>query len=154
MDKVITDREIQIARQRAREGGRTVSGDGGDVALVEMLQQLLDYRRISREVVTKHDYRAHHNKSMSYLDSLVGQSGCQWFQCTAEAKTHRMRNEAHSRGEASCVCCKHADEGEEKGLWDMQHPMSIEWKQSDMSMREWARKRDEERAREEVSHGA
>jgi hypothetical protein len=151
--KIITDREIQIARQRAREGGRTVSGDGGDVALVEMLQQLLDYRRIARDVLAEHDYRASYNRNMAHLDSLVGRSGCTWFQCDQLAKTRRMRAESHSRGTAAHLCCKHADEGEEKGLWDMQHPMSIEWKQSDMSMREWARKRDEERARE-VSHGA
>lgn len=137
-----TDRDIQLARE--------VAYKAGDKPLVEMLQQLLDYRRTSREVLGHHDYRAHYNKAMPYLDTLVGQSGCEWYACTAEAKTRRMRAESHSSGEASNLCCAHADEGEQKGLWLNEHPMTVEWKRSDMSAREWARKRAEERAQEGV----
>ena len=137
-----TDRDIQLARERAR--------DAGDKALVEMLQQLLDYRRTAREVLTHHDYRTHYNKAMAYLDTLVGQSGCQWFQCASPATTRRVRAEAHSRGEACHVCCAHADEGEQKGLWLDDHPMNIEWRKRDYEMRAWAQKRAEERAQEGV----
>lgn len=137
---MITDREIQLARERAREAA--------DKPLVEMLQQLLDYRRTAREVLGEHDYRAHYNKAMSYLDTLVGQSGCQWFQCTAAATTRRVRAESHSRGEAAHLCCAHADEGEQKGLWIDDHGMNIEWRKRDYEMRAWAQKRAEERAQE------
>lgn len=138
--KIITDREIQLAREHAR--------DAGNASLVEMLQQLVEYRRVARKVLTEHDYRMSYNKEMSHLDTLVGRSGCQWWQCDQQATTRRMRAEAHSRGDAATLCCTHADEGEVKGLWDMDHPQSVEWKRSDMSMREWRRKRDEEIAQE------
>lgn len=139
---MITDREIQLARAHAR--------DAADKPLVEMLQQLLDYRRTAREVLGEHDYRTHYNRAMSHLDTLVGQSGCQWFQCTAAATTRRVRAESHSRGEAAHLCCAHADEGEQKGLWIDDHVMNVEWRKSDYEMRAWAKKRAEERAQEGV----
>lgn len=139
---MITDREIQLARERAREAA--------DKPLVEMLQQLIDYRRTAREVLGEHDYRTHYNKAMAYLDTLVGQSGCQWWACTNAATTRRVRVESHSRGEAAHLCCVHADEGEQKGLWLDDHPMNIEWRKRDHEARAWAQKRAEERAQEGV----
>jgi hypothetical protein len=139
---VNTDREIQLARE--------VAYKTGNKPLTDMLQQLLDYRRAAREVLGHHDYRQHYNRSMPYLDTLVGQSGCVWFQCTAEAKTRRMRAESHSRGEASHLCCAHADEGEQKGLWLNDHPTNVEWRRQDYEARKWAQKRAEECAQEGV----
>lgn len=142
MSNVLTDREIQLARERAR--------GAGDKATADMLQQLLDYRRTARDVLGAHDYRANYNKAMPYLDTLVGQSGCQWFQCTAAATTRRVRAESHSRGEAAHLCCTHADEGEQKSLWLNDHPMNVEWCKRDHEARKWAQQRAEERAQEGV----
>lgn len=139
---IITDREIQLARDNAHLDKKP--------QVAEMLQQLLDFRRHAREVLTHHDYRTHYNRAMPYLDTLVGQSGCNWFQCDQEATTRRMRAESHSRGESSNLCCAHADEGEQKGLWLNDHPMNVEWRKRDYEMRAWAQKRAEERAQEGV----
>ncbi len=137
---VITDREVQLARERARKSG--------DVTLVEMLQQLLDYRRHARKVIAAHDYRTHYNREMPELNTLVDRSGCEWWQCDQRAETRRMRAESHSRGEAAHLCCAHADEGEAKGLWDGAHPMTVAWRKDDYANRDWKRRRDTERAQE------
>ncbi len=136
-DIAVTDRKIQDAREHAR--------DIGNQSLADMLQQLLDYRATARKVIGAHDYRQPgHNGEMPYLDSLVGRSGCQWYTCDQLATTRRIRAESHSRGETAHLCCAHADAGEAKGIWLMDHEMTIEWHKRDHEMRAWRQQRNDE----------
>lgn len=123
--KVITDREIQLARERAYEAG--------DDQLGKMLQQLLDFRTHGRVAVSEHDFRISYNRGVSEMTVIVNRSGCEWWACTAPARTPRMRR-AH-QGESCRLCRTHADEGETRGLWDEAHPNNKNWKQRDAEER-------------------
>jgi hypothetical protein len=137
-DPVITDREVQLARDRAREAG--------DDPLRHMLEQLLDFREHGRAAVAEHDFRIYYNGGISQMTTLVNQSGCAWWQCTRPALTPRMRRERS--GESCRLCREHADEGEAKGLWHDDHPNNVRWKATDANERVWEAKRAAERASE------
>jgi len=110
---VITDRQIQAVRDRAFEAD--------DQQLGAALQQLLDFREHGRAAVAEHDFFVAYNGGISWMRSLVEQSGCQWWQCDQPARTVRMmRRAGHS--EACWLCLAHADEGAVKGSWDEAHP--------------------------------
>ncbi len=123
--KVIADREVQLARQRAHEVG--------DDRLADMLQQLLDFREHGRIAVSEHDFRIYYNRGISWMAAIVNQSGCQWWECTAPAQTARMRRESWE--ESSRLCRTHADEGEARGFWNEGHPNNTRWRQEDAERR-------------------
>ena len=121
--KVITDREVQRASYCAHEAG--------DEQLAAMLEQLLQFREHGRVAVSEHDFRVYYNRGISWMTSIVNQSGCEWWSCIEPARTARMR-----RDRVSCRLCRpHADEGEVKGLWDEGHSNNTRWKQEDAEAR-------------------
>jgi hypothetical protein len=121
--KVITDREVQLARDRVYEAG--------DYQLDAMLQKLLDFRKHGRVALSEHDFRVYYNRGISWMASIVNQSGCEWWTCGAAASTSRQRR---SRV-AFRLCRAHADEGEARGLWDEGHSNNMRWKQEDAEER-------------------
>lgn len=123
--KVITDREVQLSCERAHEAG--------DAQLAAMLQQLLDFREHGRVAVSEHDFRIYCNRGLSWMTSIVNQSGCEWWACIAPACTARMRRER--QGESCRLCRAHADEGEARDLWEDGHPNNTRWKQEDADER-------------------
>lgn len=139
--RVITDREIQLTRERAREAG--------DEQLVTRLQQLLDFRNHGRAALSEHDPRVNYNSGVSWMEPIVNQSGCQWWECKAPASTTRMR--CDRQGDSCRLCRVHADEGETRGYWDERHPNNKHWKQRDEAHRaeeaRQAKEHEEERTR-------
>lgn len=133
--KVITDRDVQLARERAYAAD--------DARLGDMLQQLLDFREHGRIAVSEHDFRVYYNRGISWMTSIVNQSGCQWWACSEPSKTARMRREHH--GESCRLCRAHADEGEAKGFWHDDHPNNARWKQEDVEERAWEARHAAER---------
>lgn len=123
--KVITDREVQYARERAY--------GAGDRKLGDMLQQLLEFRVHGRITVSEHDFRIYYNRGISEMASIVNHSGCQWAKCSAPAQTARMR--LGYPGVSCRLCLTHADEGEALGLWDEGHPNNKRWKQKDAAFK-------------------
>ena len=123
--KIIPDREVQLARERAYAAG--------DDRLGNMLQQLLDFRTHGRVAVSEQDFRVYYNRGISWMTAIVNQSGCEWWACTEPAQTARMRREYPDE---SCRLCRaHADEGAVEGLWHEDHPNNVRWKQEDAALR-------------------
>jgi hypothetical protein len=121
---VITDRKVQLACDRASEAG--------DEQLVELLQQLLEFREHGRVAVAEHDLRVYYNRGVSWMTMHVKQSGCEWRDCEQRAETVRVQR---SSGQVCWLCYAHADEGEVRGNWNDTHPDNACWKEEDAEWR-------------------
>jgi hypothetical protein len=122
---VITDRQIQAARNLAHEQGNE--------ALYQMLEDLLRFREHARCAVAEHDFRLGCNSGVSELSFLVYRSGCQWWACDQKAVTVRMQR-AHG-GIIRWLCRDHADQGEREGTWNENHRDHVRWKCEDDTAR-------------------
>lgn len=140
---IITDREIQLVEHAT-----------SDKRVQAMLRELVEFRRASREAISKHDlYRPDGYDPAIPLGGLVNRAGCQWWRCTAHAVTQRMSKVRFN--EVEHLCTAHADEGEAQGLWNTEHPANQAWVEEDRAARARARQRTIEMSEDRgVSQGA